>query len=126
MPAAGDDEDGDLALTLRERRLAGREVLSEGRRRMHELRIVDPHLVGAGQAAPRSLDEEPVALPLRRRHLIDGKLRIASERGRGAHLDGPTSSGPGSWRWLTARTPRRTGRPALRSRRSPPWPRRPP
>ena len=64
----------------------GREVLSERRGRVHQLRIVHPDLVGTGQSAARPLDEEAISFPLLRRHPVDGKLGIASERRRVAHV----------------------------------------
>src|SRR6185503_17639781 len=86
MPSAVDDEDRDLALALRQRGLARREVLSERRRRVDQLRVVHPHLVGPGQPAARTVDEEAVSFALLRRHPVDGNLGIASERRCVAHV----------------------------------------
>jgi hypothetical protein len=77
------------SLALRQRRLAGREVLPERGGGVTPARIVHPDLVRPGQSAAWSLDEKAITFPLIMRHPVDGKLGVTSERRRVAHVVSP-------------------------------------
>src|SRR4029077_20410602 len=92
MPLAVDDDDRDLALALAQRVTAGVEMRAERRRRLYQLRVVDPDLAWtAGRAA--DLHQKPIALLLLRRHLVIGDLGVAAEGRRLGHLRFPSQGG---------------------------------
>src|SRR5215472_15006341 len=55
---------------------------------MHQLRVVDPDLVGAGQPAARTIDEEAVAFLLLWRHAVERDFGVAAEGRRIGHCCG--------------------------------------
>src|ERR1700731_3281563 len=88
MPFAVDDDDGDLALALRQGISAGVKMRAERRRRLRQLGIMHPDLAWPAGGAP-DLDEKPIALLLLRRHLVIGDLGIAAKGWCVGHFRAP-------------------------------------
>src|SRR5580698_8024221 len=105
MKLAGDDADGDLALTLGERVMTGMEVGAERPRDLRQLRIVHPDFARPGQPAT-ALDHGAIALLLRRRHSLVGDLGITTKGWRIRHFWFPfrlSGHGLGASRGVTVR-----------------------
>src|SRR5580658_5199718 len=78
MKLAGDDADGDLALALGERVMAGMEMGAERPRDLRQLRIMHPDFARPGEPAT-ALDHGAITLLLCWCHLLVGNLGITTE-----------------------------------------------
>src|SRR5215469_9894032 len=85
MPFAVDDADGDFALALGKRVMAGMEMGAERPRRPRQLWIVHPDLARPSDAAA-DLDQRAITLPLLRRHLVKGDLGVTAKGWRIGHI----------------------------------------
>src|SRR5712672_2753542 len=78
MPFAVDDADGDLALALGKRVMAGMEMGAERRRSLRQLGVMDPDLARPAELTA-DLDQKAIALLLLRRHLLIGDLGVTAK-----------------------------------------------
>src|SRR5580700_6184826 len=85
MKLAGDDADGDLALALGKRVLAGMEMGAERPRDLRQFRIMHPDFARPGKPAT-ALDHGAIALLLCRCHLLIGNLGITTKGWHIRHL----------------------------------------
>src|SRR5689334_3492904 len=89
MPFAVDDADGDLALTLGKRVMAGMEMGAERSRSLRQLGVVDPDLARPAELAA-DLDHGVITLLLLRRHLLVRNLGVPAKGGRIGHFGFPS------------------------------------
>src|ERR1700726_648185 len=85
MPFAVDDADGDLALALGKRVMAGMEMSAERSRGLRQLGVMDPDLARPANLTA-DLDQRAISLLLLRRHLVIGDLGVTAKGWRIGHL----------------------------------------
>jgi len=89
MPFAVDDDNGDLALALAERVMAGVEMGAERPRGFRQFGVVHPDLARPADSAA-GLDQRAVALLLFRRHPVIGDLGVTAKGWRFGHFGFPS------------------------------------